>query len=1820
METIEVFYKGLGPQAQDGTYAAYHKYLVYTDSAGNKRAARGGPAKDVGYFEFSSDGVEVNGESPHFGAIATYYGAYADYSKDEEGHVVFGFVDYDREGDDPSELIASSSDLSTYWEAITEALDDISAAGYSYGPVGQNSNAVVDAALEQAALPAPQLDGVLDHWAPGSDFPLFFLHDTAGYSLLPDWMQVALFPIIGTPGVDYAPGVVLGGGDPLVFDLDGDSLIEMTSVDDGVHFDFWGDGFAEKTGWVGADDGMLVWDKDADGLIEGFSEMVASAHPLGFLIEADWETFEEQHGFAQLALLDGNSDGVIDASDAAYTVLQIWQDVDQDGVSDAGELHSLASLNIASIDVAGAELDSFAGMLSGGFTRIIEGNTVTHSSTFTMTDSSTREVVDIWFDQNLQNSYYANDYLLDVRTLFLPTLRGYGTITDLHIAMSQDETLLDDVQAFATERTFEEHFDEFAEVRAEVRDILMRWAGVDDTDSLPTDAMVAANGLFSYMAEYHFLAKLTGIDSPYLGTWFDGRPFLPIVDEGVQAVSQSWDHVLDAMVARLVFQSGGIDLFANDPAYNPASDTFEGDLSLSETAIGDLETALSSHADLAGAWRAVAVFLENTVGLANLSGTEITWLDDAVDGSSASSLSWADILDTLEVQEIDGVAGNDTVNGTPWDDILNEEYSGGLNDGNETLYGFEGNDILHGGDGDDILVGGAGNDTYYGGWGSDTYVYDSGHDVIDDLGGNSVIVDTEIIQFAAGITPEDVTLKIARTDTAYTDHYILEVAGRGTITIKNDGAYWTTLPQQVDELHFADSTVLSFPELDAIVYGTQDDDVFLNGLGFSGLTTIYGFAGDDTIGAYGAGDFVVDGGDGDDVINGGEGDDTYIVSAGDDFVIDTSGGFDVILIPTGYSLEDVTFLRTDLDENGWTTDYQCVTIVVAGLGSITIARQLIYDQDSDDIVEKVHFADDETVVDLTDQIFEVKGTDGDDLFRDTYQIPGSDDIYHFGIGNDALLEEQGGYDVLVLPDGLTADDVTITRGASLNGWGLWSALVIDDGLGNSFTVEKHFSEDIYSGNPDSHSLERILFSDASFIDLATTEIATYGTSGNDYLEGVIVGDASDDDQLFGLAGNDQLYGRDGDDYLDGGAGNDTVLGEADDDTLAYVLAENASASDTYDGDAGFDTLELRFTSAEYNSTLQSELQSYWTFVAANYDEASQSGSSFNFTNIGLSAADIEDVNIYVDGVLQSGIPVTGTSGNDSLSGGDAPEEIHGLAGSDTIYGNGNDDFIYGDEGNDTLYGGDGDDTMSGGTGNDTVRGGAGDDTLYLTDGTNQLYGGDDADTFVIDSGSFNTNNGTYANVDYIHDFDTTEGDRILIDYVLEGYVPGTSDITDFVLLSPISGDTRVYVDRDGTGSSYSSQIAGWLENVSLSDEQALLNSGALVVTVNPPPVAQDDAFSGTEDQEITGNLLSDNGSGADSDPDSDPLSVYAETKSTTHGGMVAILANGNFTYTPVADFFGEDGFTYTLEDDGGATDIGAVTLNVENVNDAPVAEDDEFTGQKNDDIIGNLLSDNGNGADSDADDDTLSVVAETKATSQGGSVVILSDGSFTYTPDTDFTGIDSFTYTLEDGESGDDTGSVSLTVTAFNVITGTSSGETLTGTSGADEIHGLAGSDTLYGNEDDDLLYGDDGGDTLYGGDGDDVMWAGNGNDTLRGGNGDDSIYFAAGTNQLYGGNDADAFVVDAGSFDADSDYVNDFDIGEGDVIRLEDVLTGYTPGTSDITDFVLLSPTGGDTRLFVDRDGTGSTYSSVRVAYIKDITATDEQAWLNNGTLVVEA
>jgi hypothetical protein len=165
---------------------------------------------------------------------------------------------------------------------------------------------------------------------------------------------------------------------PLVLDLDGDG-VHTTSLSEGVQFDILATGTRIPTGWVDAHDGLLVRDINHNGLIDSGSELFGSSTALPNGEKA-------KDGFQALAALDSNHDGVIDASDHDFNSLKVWQDVNQDGVSQNEELHSLEDLSIKSISL--------------GFTPVSQddaGNWIGLESKYQTTDEEIHKLVDVWF-------------------------------------------------------------------------------------------------------------------------------------------------------------------------------------------------------------------------------------------------------------------------------------------------------------------------------------------------------------------------------------------------------------------------------------------------------------------------------------------------------------------------------------------------------------------------------------------------------------------------------------------------------------------------------------------------------------------------------------------------------------------------------------------------------------------------------------------------------------------------------------------------------------------------------------------------------------------------------------------------------------------------------------------------------------------------------------------------------------------------------------------------------------------------------------------------------------------------------------------------------------------------------------------------------------------------------------------------------------------------------------------------------------------------------------------------------------------------------
>lgn len=183
--------------------------------------------------------------------------------------------------------------------------------------------------------------------------------------------------------------------------------------------------------------------------------------------------------------------------------------------------------------------------------------------------------------------------------------------------------------------------------------------------------------------------------------------------------------------------------------------------------------------------------------------------------------------------------------------------------------------------------------------------------------------------------------------------------------------------------------------------------------------------------------------------------------------------------------------------------------------------------------------------------------------------------------------------------------------------------------------------------------------------------------------------------------------------------------------------------------------------------------------------------------------------------------------------------------------------------------------------------------------------------------------------------------------------------------------------------------------------------------VNAAPQPQDDIYSTNENTTLIVDNLSLPGLLAnDIDPEGDPLSVIDVTQPGQ--GSVTFNADGTFEYSPLEDFFGQDAFSYTMTD-GTNSAVANVTIDVLNVNTAPMAVNDSYTIDEDTTLtvdgsaqFPSLLSN-----DSDADGDFLSIENVTQPTN--GNVTFQPDGTFEYIPDENFFGTDTFTYTISDG-------------------------------------------------------------------------------------------------------------------------------------------------------------------------------------------------------------
>jgi VCBS repeat-containing protein len=242
-----------------------------------------------------------------------------------------------------------------------------------------------------------------------------------------------------------------------------------------------------------------------------------------------------------------------------------------------------------------------------------------------------------------------------------------------------------------------------------------------------------------------------------------------------------------------------------------------------------------------------------------------------------------------------------------------------------------------------------------------------------------------------------------------------------------------------------------------------------------------------------------------------------------------------------------------------------------------------------------------------------------------------------------------------------------------------------------------------------------------------------------------------------------------------------------------------------------------------------------------------------------------------------------------------------------------------------------------------------------------------------------------------------------------------------------------------------------------SDGVARSNTATVTITVNAvndPPTAQADSYATAEDAQLNvaaaGGVLAN-----DTDPDGNALTAVLVGPPSS--GTLTLQPNGSFNFAPVAGFNGTVTFTYQADDGQLRSTTATVTITVNAVNDPPVAQPDTFSTAE-DTALAVAVGDGVLANDTDPDGATTLTAALIRNVANG-SLTLRPDGSFNYTPPSNFSGTTSFTYQARDGTASSATTTVTINVTAVNDAPFISNAPATTATEGVTYGYTLAASD-----------------------------------------------------------------------------------------------------------------------------------------------------------------
>ena len=1495
--------------------------------------------------------------------------------------------------------------------------------------------------------------------------------------------------------------------DPLVLDLDGDGIETLAANKwAGAMFDHNGDGFRAAGGWVKGDDGLVVLDHNGNGSIDDGSELFGDNTLLANGSKA-------AHGFAALAELDGNGDGVINQQDTRFAELKVWRDLDADGVSDNGELFTLQEVGVASLNTAFTNTNT---ALNGS-------NILAQQGSYTRADGNTAQMGDVNFVADTKYTDFKQaDATLDIEKLLLqlslPNLRGYGRLKDLNVAAMESAPLRSILIQYRDAPTKAAQFalidaliDEWVKTDPQYKPVKFMAAMQDSRSSnvivvdSPENFQQIIIGESIDEGEY---ARKVAISNAFNGTNLT-EIYLrsDLVAEFKKQFDGFYNQLKESLYGTILPQTRAGAIFSEIVQFIPyTQDNGERLYALPSDGGNKLRSYFDIQYQKKGAQSIVELsdYIQQTSKTGKFDANLSLLLGEVLD-QQVSQAQQSGELETIRPYvassaslgggiQLGGV-GNETVSGTGNNDILfglagNDLLIGGGGEdtliggeGSDTLHGEGGNDLLQGGAGNDVLHGNAGNDTLEGGDGDDILNGNEGADTLRGGAGNDTLTTdwwSWNNTFEGGAGNDKMVGSYAK------DTYVFNL-GDGQDTIIDSSAQYRDYADwdgnYHDELRFGAGIAVSDIEVvrsgndmvfrhingaDSVAVNNWFTDkahwiervVFADGTTWTisdltqKLTTLTGTDGDDTLTGWLGKDQLL-GGSGNDLLIGGGGEDTLVGGEGSDTLHGEGGN--------------------DLLQGGAGND-----VLHGNAGNDTLEGG-----DGDDILNGNEGADtlrggagnDTLTTDWWSWNNTFEGGAGNDKMvgsyaKDTY-------VFNLGDGQDTIIDSSAQYrdyadwdgnyhDELRFGAGIAVSDIEVVRSGNdmvfrhING-------------ADSVAVNNWFTD-------KAHWIERVVFADGTtwtISDLTQKLTTLTGTDGDDTLTGWL-----GKDQLLGGSGNDLLIGGGGEDTLVGGEGSDTLHGEGGNDLLQ--------------GGAGNDVLH-------------------------------------------------------------------GNAGNDTLEGGDGDDILNGNEGADTLRGGAGNDTLTTDwwSWNNTFEGGAGNDKMVGSYAKDTYvfNLGDGQDTIIDSSAQYRDYADWDgnyhdelrfgagiavSDIEVVRSGNdmvFRHING--ADSVAVNNWFTDKAHWIERVVFADGTTWTISDLTQ--KLTTLTG-----TDGDDT-------LTGWLGKDQLlggSGNDLLIGGGG------------EDTLVGGEGSDTLhgegGNDLLQGGAG------NDVLHGNAGND-TLEGGDGDDILNGNEGADTLRGGAGNDTLTtdwwsWNNTFEGGAGNdkmVGSYAKDtyVFNLGDgqdtiidssAQYRDYADWDGNYHDELrfgAGIAVSDievvrsgndmvfrHINGADSVAVNNWFTDKAHwiERVVFADGTTWTISDLTQKLTTLTGTDGDDTLTGWLGKdqllGGSGND------------LLIGGGGEDTLVGGEGSDTLHGEGGNDLLQGGAGNDVLHGNAGNDTLEGGDGDDILNGNEGADTLRGGAGNDTLTtdWWSWNNTFEGGAGNDKMV---GSYAKDT-YV--FNLGDG--------------------------------------------------------------------------